>query len=214
VGRIDIVKAARGFVVPAIVLAIAVFVALLAADVRSRGDALSSGDALLSATPATASWRGSSRLPAGLAEELLAIDDDLAARRALQRFRATAFRRGRLDNAIDVAADRAETEAALAAVARSSDAAKATQARTLLGVLTFSDFARGGGKSAGQAEAAIAYFDGAVRIDPSNEAAKYDLELALRALAARGVRVGQGSGGATGSTGRKGAGGGIPGRGY
>lgn len=206
-------NSARGFVVPALLLAIAVFVAVLAGDVRQWGQTLKNGDALYSTSPAAASWRGSSRLPIGVAERLLAIPDDLAARRALQRFRATAYRRGRLDNATDVAADRAETESALSNVAQSHDAARAAQARTLLGVLTFGDFARGG-NSAGQAEAAIAYFDSAVRTDPSNEAAKFDLELALRALAARGVRVGPGSGSGTGSTGRRGAGGGLPGRGY
>src|SRR5207342_3221536 len=107
---------------------------------------------------------------------------------------------------------RAET--ALAAVTQSGGAARSAQARTLLGILTFEDFARGGGGDAGQAEAAIAYFDGAVRSEPSSDAARFDLELALRALAARGVRVGPGSGSGTGSTGRRGAGGGLPGRGY
>jgi len=207
-------RAARGFLIPGILLAIAALAAALAADVRESGRALATGDGLYYTSPATTSWHGSLRLPAGLTEGLLAIDDDLTARSALQLYRANAFRRGRLDNAIEVAGDRAETDAALARMARSRDAAKAAKARILLGVLAFGDFARGGGKSIGQAESAIAFFDSAVHIDPSSEAAKYDLELALRALAARGVRVGPGSGSGTGSTGRKGAGGSVPGRGY
>jgi len=208
------VKSARGYLLPAALLLAAVVLALLAADVRAQGDALDSGDARYATTPARATWRGSSVLPAGAARRLLATDDDVAAREALRRFRATAFRRGRLDNATDVAADRADAEVALGAVARSADADKASQALTLLGVLAFGDFARSGRNSAGLAEAAVSYFDAAVRLDPTNEAAKYDLELALKSLAARGVRVEPGSGAGVGPTGRRGGGGGVPGHGY
>ena len=208
-------RAARGFVLPAMLLAFAVVAALLAVDVHRWGRALTAGDAVYAATPQKASWASSSWLPADPAARLLAFSDDVEARRALQLYLATAHRRGRLDNAVDVAADRARTEAALAAVAQGGDAPRSAQARTLLGILTFQDFARGGGGGdAGQAEAAVSYFDAALRSDPTSDAARFDLELALRALAARGVRVGPGSGTATGATGRKGAGGGLPGRGY
>lgn len=208
-------KAARGFLLPAVFLAVAVVAALLAVDVHRWGRTLTTGDAVYTATPRKASWQTSTVLPADPAARLLALSDDLAARRALQLFLATAHRRARLDNAVDVAADRARTEAALTAVAQGGDARRSAQARTLLGILTFQDFARGGGGAdAGQAEAAVSYFDAAVRSDPTSDAARFDLELALRALAARGVRVGPGSGTATGATGRKGAGGGLPGRGY
>jgi sulfur transfer complex TusBCD TusB component (DsrH family) len=206
-------RAARGFVLPAVLLAVATVAALLAVDVHRWDRALTEGDAVYAATPQRASWQTSTVLPADPAERLLALSDDIAARGALQLFLATAHRRARLDNAVDVAADRARTETALAAVAQSGGAPRSAQARTLLGILTFEDFARGG-DDAGQAEAAISYFDAAVRSDPTSEAASFDLELALRALAARGVRVGPGSGTATSATGRKGAGGGLPGRGY
>ena len=207
-------RTARGFVLPVVLLALAVVVAALAVDVHRWGRAMAEGDAAYAATPQRASWHTSTLLPADPAARVLALPDDIAARRALQRYLAAAHRRARLDNAIDVAADRARAETALAAVAQSGDAVRSAQARTLLGILTFEDFARGGGGDAGQAEAAVAYFDGAVRSDPSSDAARFDLELALRALAARGVRVGPGSGSGTGSTGRRGAGGGLPGRGY
>ena len=201
------------FLAAALLAVLAILLALLAADVRAWGDAVASGDTLYSASPSTASWRPTTRLPTGLSEWLVGAGDDVAARRALQRYRATANTRTRLDNAVEVAAARAATERALAAVARSGDPATAAQARTLLGILAFGDFARGG-ETASQAEAAISDFDSAVRIDPGNETAKYDLELALSALAARGVRVEPGSGSGTGSTGRRGARGGVPGHGY
>jgi hypothetical protein len=53
-----------------------------------------------------------------------------------------------------------------------------------------------------------------VRADPSNANAKYDLELALRLLFSQGVRVGAGQQTGAGATGRRGAGGGVPGSGY
>ena len=207
-------RPARAFVIPAVLLVAAALLALLAADVRAQRDALDAGDARYAATPGRATWAASSRLPGGADRRLLAIDDDVRAREAIRTFRATAYRRGRLDNASEVAAARADAEVALAAVARSRDAAKASQALTLLGILAYGDFARGGRNSAGLADAAISYFDGAVRLDPGNEAAKYDLELALKALTARGVRIGPGSGAGIGPTGRRGAGGGVPGHGY
>jgi len=205
---------ARGFVVPALLLSAAIGAAVLAGDVHRWGRAMSEGDGLYSTSPRDASWHASTRLPSDAAKQLLAISDDLAARDALKRFRATAYRRARLDNAVDVASDRVQTVTALAAVAENGDAARSSQARMLLGILAFGDFARGGGSDVAQADAAVAYFDAAVRGDPSNDAARFDLELALRALAARGVRVGPGSGNATGSSGHRGAGGGLPGRGY
>jgi hypothetical protein len=205
---------ARGFALPAVLLTVALVVAALALDVHGWEDAMKRGDQAYSTTPRKASWRASSRLPSDPAARLLGLSDDVAARRALQRYLAVANRRARLDNAIDVAASRAAAETALAAVAQGGDAARSAQARTLLGILTFQDFARGGSDVGGQAEAAVAYFDGAVRTDPSSDAARFDLELALRALAAHGVRIGPGSGTGTGSTGHRGAGGGLPGRGY
>lgn len=208
-------RAARGFVLPAILLAAAVVVALLALDVHAWSDAMHAGDARYTEAPRSASWTARSLLPFDAGRRLLGVGDDIAARRALQRYEAAVSRRARLDDAGDVAAARAEAEIDLGTVARSSDAARSAQALTLLGILGFGDFARGGGGSdVGSAEAAVASFDAAVRTDPSSEAARFDLELALRALAARGVRVGPGSGNATGSTGRRGAGGGLPGRGY
>jgi hypothetical protein len=81
-------------------------------------------------------------------------------------------------------------------------------------VLAFGDLARGGGRNATQAQTALGDFTDAVRADPSNEIAKFDLELLMRALVARGVRTGTTEGGATGATGRNGAGSGAPGQGY
>ena len=113
----------------------------------------------------------------------------------------------------------AAREQALAAVARDSAGARASQAETLLGVLVFTDvppssdpFQETAGMDPDQAQASLADFDDAVRADPENATAKYDLELALRALRAQGVRVGPGQQTGAGSSGRRGAGGGVPGQ--
>ncbi len=83
----------------------------------------------------------------------------------------------------------------------------AAQARTLLGILTFSEAAEGGGIS--QTDAAIADFTDAVRVDPGDTAAKFDLELLLRLSAAHGHRRGTGPVNAFGNTGHAGSSGGV-----
>ena len=194
---------------PALVLvALAVFAALLAADVRGWQSVFATDDALPNAT-----WDAPPRVPGNLAGRLLGVTDDVRVRRAIQSYTRTVSVRARLDDALGVTAERSRAETELAAIATGRDA-RASQAATLLGVLTFGDLARGGGRDSSQAETAIANFESAVRADPSNELAKFDLELALRELQARGVRVGPNAGTGTGSTGRSGAGTGTPGSGY
>ena len=189
--------------VPALLLvALAVVVALLAGDVRAWQETFESGQT-----------KASTRLPWNIAARTLAVEDDAQARRAIALFRATASVHGRLDNALGVTAARANAETALAAVARGRGV-RASQAATLLGVLAFGDLARGGGRDSSQAETAVGDFENAIRADPSDANAKYDLELLLRSLAARGVRTGPGAGSGAGATGHKGAGSGTPGQGY
>jgi hypothetical protein len=194
--------------VPALVLvALAVLVALLAADVRGWQRTFASDDVRVGGT-----WNASPRVPGNLAGRLLDVGDDVRARRAIRLFQQTVSVRARLDNAQDVTAARARAEAELAALANGGGP-RASQAATLLGVLAFGDFARGG-RETSQADSAIADFDNAVRADPGNSVAKFDLELLLRSLAAHGSRTGTNGGTASGGTGRSGAGGGTPGHGY
>lgn len=196
----------------AILLAtVAVLAALLAADVRSWRTAIVQGDAVYTVAPARASWSPPTKL-GGLAESALGTGDEVAFRRALQLYRAsTAIPRG-LDTAVEVQTVRTEAESALAGPAASGDGARASQARTLLGILAFDESAAGAGPS--QTDAAIADFTDAVRADPRNGAAKFDLELLLRLTAAHGSRPGAGQTHGSGKTGRRGAGGGVPGSGY
>ena len=189
----------------AVLATLAVFVALLAADVRSWPAALASGDRVEAASPSHATWEPPARL-GGLARDLLGVRDDLRHRRALQLYRESASALQRLDNALDVQNARTLAQNALGAAARDSPPQRASQALTLLGIIA----AEGGST---QADAALSNFTDAVRTDPGNEHAKYNLELLLRLTAANDVRAaGQGSG--SGKSGQSGAAGRPPGRGY
>jgi hypothetical protein len=190
---------------------LAVLGALLAADVRSWPGAITSGDALYAASAPDVSWTPSTRLGA-LARDLLGVQDDLQLREALLRYRQSASLPQRLDNALSVQAARGQAQEALAAAARRSAPEGASQALAVLGILAFEAVSANG--TANQTDAAIADFTDAVRADPGNEAAKYDLELLLRLTAAHGSRTGAGQGSGVGRTGRRGGAGGLPGSGY
>ena len=191
--------------------ALAVLGALLAGDVRAWRSALAAGDAAYVASPSQASWAAQTRL-GGVSEALLGIRDDVQLRNALQIYVDASKLHLRLDNALVVESARANAQDALEQVSHARDPRRVSQVLTLLGILAYRAFASGGVQS--QVDAAISDFTDAVRADPANEQAAYDLELLLRLTAARGSRVEPGQGGGFGRTGHRGAGGGQPGSGY
>ena len=122
---------------------------------------------------------------------------------------------------------RIEAEIALADVAASQSGSQASQADDLLGILAFADSTASadtspfgsafGGATAGPpapVEASVGAFQNAVSLDGRNEAAKYNLELVLRLLKAHGQRAGGTPSAGPRGGGKRGAGGGTPGRGY
>jgi uncharacterized membrane protein YgcG len=189
----------------------AVVAVLLAGDVRSWRDALAAGDAAYVATPSRASWVPHTRV-GGAAEGLVGTGDDVRLRRALQFFVDASKLHLRLDNAVEVESAHARAQDALEGVARGRDGQRASQALTLLGILAYRAAAAGGARS--EVDAAISDFTDAVRADPNNENAAYDLELLLRRIAANGSRSAPGQGNGFGRGGRRGGGGGQPGNGY
>jgi hypothetical protein len=180
----------------ALLVAVAVLAALLAGDVHNWRSALTQGDAIYSVTPGQATWTPSTTL-GGTARALLGTKDDVAYRRGLQLYAVAAATPKRLDTAVELQTLRAKAQTALAGTHTS-------QADVLLGILAFD----------ASADTATADFANAVRADPTNAAAKFDLELMLRLTAAHGSRAGSGAGHAFGRGGRRGAGGGAPGGGY
>jgi hypothetical protein len=195
----------------AVFVALAVLAVLLAGDVRAWRSSLAAGDAAYAATPSRASWSADARL-GGVAETLLGVRDDVQLRNALQRYIDASKLHLRLDNALAVESARAGAQDALEQVSHARDPRRVSQVLTLLGILAYRTSASGGAQS--QVDAAISDFTDAVRADPANMEAAFDLELLLRLTAARGSRVEPGQGGGFGRTGRRGAGSGQPGSGY
>jgi hypothetical protein len=151
-------------------------------------------------------------LPGDPVGAALAVDDVLAQRRAVRSFRV-AYTTGRgFDNGVTRTTRRSIAEVRLADVAAHGSLAAASQAGNLLGVLVV-----GGGRVSDGLTAddrARSTFEAAIRRDPTNAAAKYNLELLLRRTRATATRQGPGTGSGALGRGRRGAGSGTPGRGY
>ncbi len=201
-------------VAAAALLVLAVLFALLAADVRSRAEAVTAGDLRFAGDPGASTWSARARLPGDPALRLLGIEGDLAFRRAARRFTAVRAAGVGFDNGLSTNRERGEVEAVLADQGRSRHALRASAADNLSGILAFEDSRRLGAGAPAPVERSVGEFQAAVRRDPGNADAKFNLELLLRALVAKGVRPG--SNGAPGgpSQGRRGAGAGLPGHGY
>ena len=196
----------------AVLALLAVVLALAAHDAVSWRSTLRRGDARLASTPANARWRASPLLPGDPARAFLALGDDLALRHAVRAFLvAEATPRG-YDNGATQTRVRSGAEIVLADLAAHGAAARASQAGDLLGVLVAKAGRVAGGVTAD--DRARAAFEAAVRRDPSNVDAKYNLELLLRRTKATTTRQGPGSGSGALGHGRRGAGSGTPGRGY
>jgi hypothetical protein len=198
--------------IAALVLAAAVIAALLAADIRAWDHAMREGDARFAAGD-RGRWETDERLD-GVARRFLRIDDDREGRQALALFRVARRRGQELGAGLERQGARGAAERALTNAAESADSGSAAQASVLLGVLAFSDPRAGRTDEPTPSERALAAFEQAHRLDPGNEAAKYDLELLLRLIEARGERPGAAPGAGPRAGGRRGAGAGTPGRGY
>ena len=124
-------------------------------------------------------WRPDTLLPGDTVERMIGVGDDIAFRRALQRW-VLARPSQQPRNQHDVAL-RADADARLAFVADAGASAETrSRAATLRGVLAL-DEARSSGPRGGAAiERSLEQFRTAIRLDGTNSQAKYDLELVLR----------------------------------
>jgi hypothetical protein len=195
-----------------VLVLLAVVLAIAAHDALSWRSAFDRGDARLASRPASARWRASPLLPGDPTRALLTLGDDLALRRAVRAFLvADATPRG-FDNGVTQTRVRSGAEIVLSDLAAHGSAAQASQAGNLLGVLVAKAGRVTGGVTAD--DRARAAFEAAIRRDPSNVDAKYNLELLLRRTKATSTRQGAGNGSGALGHGRRGAGAGTPGRGY
>lgn len=203
----------RGPALAVSALALALGLALLASDVRRWPTAIHRSDLRFQMAPASADvWEVSQRIPFGLARKLLAVDDDVAFRRAARLFRLS--RPAGASSGFQEVAVKTEAGTALALVERTdADRRRKSRAANLLGILAFEEAVADQTQAATFLRRSVGKFLEAIRLDPANEEAKYNLELALRILRTSRERLVE-EGGARGSGASAGAGLSAPGRGY
>ena len=165
----------------------------------------------------TGLWRARTVVPFGLAVSLLGAEDDIEMRRAVR-----AVRLARLDDPTVSVSDpkvallRNDAQARLdAIVASTNDAKQRSRAAELLGVVGLARLVSETQDRVALLGATVANLQLAIALDPSNDEAKYNLELALQR--SRGIQLTEGAGGqnpSPGGSGSSGAGAGDPGSGY
>jgi hypothetical protein len=191
--------------------AAALVLAFLAADVVRTDRALDRGDSRFGAVSGRVGmWEADTTLPAGLSRKLLGIDDDLAFREAVQRFRLARPREPVQQFAqltLRAGADRLLARAAL----DESDPHRQAALLNLRGALALEE-ARLGSDSTPPIRRAVVQFRRAVELDPGNHDAQFNLELALRLLKRSGTT--SGGSGERASTPASGAGAASSGSGY
>lgn len=195
---------------------VAVFLALLAADVVRWHDALPAGDVRYrAAAGASDLWVPGTILPLGTARTVLGIEDDLAFRRAVR-----ALRLANLDDPTNSdpkqVLQRSEAETRLEAIADGSgDRLRRSRAMTLLAVLRLSTPSANQEERAAVLRSAVAGLQEAIALDPGNADAKFNLEAVLRTSRGAQTVVGGPAPNPTGAPGgARGAATGPPGSGY
>jgi hypothetical protein len=198
----------------ALCLCAAASAALLATDVRAWQSAVRAADSGAVGNSASSVPSGADEVvPFHLARSLLGLDDDIALRRALVLFRRGYTGIPSRDQSTAGADARAQAEVALGRVIRDErDNRRAATAANLLGVLAFVDSLSGAGQAPAPVERSVVEFQNAIRLDPGNDDAKANLELALGVLhpdtpfqSSRNAATGKRRGGASLTS---------PGRGY
>ena len=215
--RREVVERVAIGVAAVVCVVLALGLGLVALDVARSRDALSSGDVQFRIAPETPGlWRAATLVPFDLAATLLGTDDDVEVRQAVR-----AVRLARLDPSASVS----DPQIALlrnAAVARldalvagDGDPRDKSRAAGLLGVIGLARLVTETQDRVALVSATVANLQLAIALDPSNDDAKYNLELVLQR--ARGIQLTEGAGGqnpSPGGTGSSGAGAGDPGSGY
>jgi hypothetical protein len=164
-----------------VLIVLAVVAALVARDAAAIQRELEGSDAAFEALPAAERlWQIDTRLP--LIRRTLDIEDDLLYRRALHA-NAVDARRGENPYDFDRPAFRAEAQAALGAAELSTlPVALRSKAAGLQGVLTFEEAIADPVNGPALVKRSIEDFGRAIRIDPGNEEAKYNLEFVYRLM--------------------------------
>jgi hypothetical protein len=193
-------------------LTLGVVVLALAHDLHAWQGAVDRGDGRFGAHPTTAHWDAGTWLPGDPALSVLSLRDDLSVRRGEKAFALALATPAGYDDGRQQSQVRGLAELALSDSLASGSSSQASRAGNLLGILAATD-ANGSDAGVGDRRAAET-FEAAIRADPANEYAKYNIELVLRRMKVVGSR--EGAGGSSGYYGQSltGAGAGLPGSGY
>jgi hypothetical protein len=177
----------------AVAFILAAALALLAVDVWRTADALEEGDVRFDAAASENEvWTAPRRIPFDLAPRLLGVDDDLEFREAVRLF-LLSRPGGSFTSRPQQLRSRGEAETALSRIEqRASDPERASEAANLLGVLAWADAILDQTRAPTAPARALAEFQNAVVLDPSNAAARTNLELVLHLLRADVLREGPG----------------------
>jgi hypothetical protein len=163
-------------------VAVSALLVAFAIDVLRWDRQLAEQDIRFAAAPRQAHFsKPAELLPGGVAEKVLAGEDDLAFRRQLEGF--ARVRPGVVFDAQQFEALRSETQLALAHLSRvDPDHRRRSRAANMIGVIALDPQLAPPGEEeqANLLRAAIDAFRTAVEIDPANSDAKRNLELALR----------------------------------
>ena len=183
--RAIVVRAAAA----AFLACIGVMSALAARDVLAwRGQTAHADVAVASFSPDLGVWRPHTWLPAGVSQWLAGTGDDVEFGQALQHFQVFRghqqwglFVLNGTNGEPDIFARRtlelAQLEFTFEQIANSSRSAELrSRARQLHGILLYQHLIMQGGDAKTTLERTIADFTQAVRLDPGNATAKYDLE--------------------------------------
>jgi hypothetical protein len=168
----------------ALCLSVGTLTALLASDLRAWQTALLASNARAVGDPSSGVPLPDQILPFHLARSLLGLDDDLALRRALVLVRRGYTGIPSSDQSTAGSQARAQAETALDRVIQAGGGRRrAAATANLLGALAFVDSLAGAGQATKPVERSIVEFQNAIRLDPGNEEAKANLELALGVVA-------------------------------
>jgi hypothetical protein len=197
---------------------LALTLGLLALDVARTRDALAQGDVQYLVTPQQAElWRAETVIPRDLAVRLIGIDDDVELRRGVRAVLLARLADPRVslsDPAFALLRNAAQAQLDYI-VASDASAEDKSRAAGLLGVIGLARLVSETQDRVAALSATVANLQLAIELDPSNDDAKYNLELALQR--ARGIQLTEGAGGqnpSPGGSGSSGAGAGDPGSGY
>ena len=174
-------RRARSPVAAVVLLGLAVVLVLFATDVRAWQGRVTRDDAAFRVQRSHVGyWRTPTVLPDDPARSVLGLDDALAFRRALQLFWLSTVGASTAGQA-DLAQLRVVAEARLQTLADSAGTREErSTAANLLGVMAVTTSAADSPTQKATVERAKRYFGLAVREEPTNYAARLNLELTLR----------------------------------